>query len=207
MTGRPFSDERLLVATHNPGKVREFQRLLAPTGLVLDGMDGLPEPDETGITFLDNARLKAQAAVALTGRPALADDSGLEVPGLDGAPGVLSARWAGPDRDFRVAMQRVHDELAERFGSFEAADRRCAFRAVLVLAWPDGHEEVADGTLEGTVVWPPRGAHGFGYDPMVQPLRDERTCAELQPDAKAAISHRGRAVRALIARIGLSASA
>jgi XTP/dITP diphosphohydrolase len=200
VTARRFAEPRLLLATHNPGKVREFERLLAPAGVALDGMGDLPEPDETGTTFLDNARIKAKAAVAATGRPALADDSGLAVRGLDGAPGVESARWAGPDGDFAHAMQRVHDALERRFDGFDKADRACAFVAVLVLAWPDGHEEVAEGRLDGTVAWPPRGAGGFGYDPLVVPQGDSRTCAELSREEKGAISHRGRAVRALLAR-------
>lgn len=200
MTARRFEGERLLLATHNPGKVAEFQRLLAATGVALDGMGDLPEPEETGTTFIANARIKAQAAVAATGRPALADDSGIEVLGLDGAPGVVSALWAGPGKDFTVAMQRVHDELTARFGRFEAAERSCAFRSILVLAWPDGHEEVAEGRLDGTLVWPPRGSNGFGYDPMVRPLGQDRTCGEMEPAAKAALSHRGAAVRALLAR-------
>lgn len=200
---RAYTGARLRVATHNPGKVRDFQRLLAPTGVVLDDMGGLPEPLETGTTFLENARLKARAAVAATGAPALADDSGLEVRGLDGAPGVSSADWAGPGKDFRPAMRRVHDELVRRFGSFEVADKACRFTAVLVLAWPDGHEEMAEGHLDGTLVWPPRGDEGFGYDAMVrpdgEPGGETRTCGELSIAEKAAISHRGRAFRALAA--------
>jgi XTP/dITP diphosphohydrolase len=200
VTARRYAEPRLLLATHNPGKVREFERLLGPAGVALDGMGGLPEPAETGTTFLDNARLKAEAAVAATGRPALADDSGLAVRGLDGAPGVESARWAGPEKDFAHAMQRVHDALERRYDGFARADHACAFVAVLVLAWPDGHEEVAEGRLEGSITWPPRGDGGFGYDPMVVPAGEHRTCAELSPEEKGAISHRGRAVRALMAR-------
>jgi XTP/dITP diphosphohydrolase len=200
VTARRFTEPRLLLATHNPGKVREFERLLAPTGVAVDGIGDLAEPEETGATFLDNARIKARAAVAATGRPALADDSGLAVRGLDGAPGVESARWAGPAKDFAHAMQRVHDALERRFDGFARADRACAFVAVLVLAWPDGHEEMAEGRLDGTIVWPPRGEGGFGYDPIVVPQNEDRTCAELSAEEKGAISHRGRAVRALIAK-------
>ena len=200
MNARRYRESRLLLATHNPGKVKEFERLLAPTGVALDGMGHLPAPEETGATFLENARIKARAAVAATGRPALADDSGLACRGLDGAPGVESARWAGPEKDFAHAMRRVHDALERRFDGFERADKACAFVAVLVLAWPDGHEEVAEGRLEGTLAWPPRGAGGFGYDAMVVPAGETRTCAQLSPDEKGAISHRGRAVRALMAR-------
>ncbi len=200
MSGRRFTDPRLLVATHNPGKLREFAGLLAPTGVALDGMGALPAPEETGPSFLANARIKAHAAVAATGRPALADDSGLAVRGLDGAPGVESARWAGAERDFAHAMRRVHDALERRFDGFARADRACAFVAVLVLAWPDGHEEIAEGRLEGTITWPPRGEGGFGYDPLVVPAGEDRTCAELSAAEKGAISHRGRAARALMAR-------
>jgi XTP/dITP diphosphohydrolase len=200
LNARRYRESRLLLATHNPGKVKEFERLLAPTGVALDGMGHLPAPEETGQTFLENARIKARAAVAATGRPALADDSGLACRGLDGAPGVESARWAGPDQDFAHAMRRVHDALERRFDGFERADKACAFVAVLVLAWPDGHEEVAEGRLEGTLAWPPRGAGGFGYDAMVVPAGETRTCAQLSPYEKGAISHRGRAVRALMAR-------
>ncbi len=195
---RAFTQRRLVLATHNPGKVREFEDLLAPTGVALDMMGDLPEPEETGASFLANARLKAEAAVAATGQPALADDSGLEVKGLDGAPGIESARWAGPGRDFAPAIARIERELVARYGSLERADLACAFVAVLVLAWPDGHVETAEGRLEGTLVFPPRGQGGFGYDPIVQPLGETRTCAELAMAEKAAISHRGRAVRALV---------
>lgn len=197
---RAFTQRRLLLATHNPGKVREFEGLLAPTGVALDMMGDLPEPAETGTTFLENARIKAEAAVAATGQPALADDSGLEVRGLDGAPGIDSALWAGPGRDFAPAIARIRHDLAARYGSLDAADLSCAFVAVLVLAWPDGHVETAEGRLEGTLAFPPRGEGGFGYDPIVQPLGESRTCAELTMAEKAAISHRGRAVRALIQR-------
>lgn len=200
MKARRYSDPRLLLATHNSGKIKEFQRLLAPTGVELDGIDHLPVPEETGTTFLENASIKARAAVAATGRPALADDSGLCAVGLDGRPGVYSADWAGPGKDFTVAMARVRDELASRLGSFAAADRRAYFIAVLVLAWPDGHIESVEGRLEGTLIDPPRGGGGFGYDPMFQPLGQRLTCAEMDPAEKARISHRGRAVQDLIER-------
>lgn len=197
---RAFAQRRLVLATHNPGKVREFEDLLAPTGVALDMIDQLPAPAETGTSFFENARIKALAAVTATGQPALADDSGLEVRGLDGAPGVVSADWAGPARDYAAAIGRIERELVARFGSLEKADLGCAFVAVLVLAWPDGHVETAEGRLEGTLVFPPRGKNGFGYDPIVQPLGETRTCGELTAPEKAAISHRGKAVRALIQR-------
>ena len=200
---RPFTGDRLVVATHNPGKLAEFRALL-PAGVTLvpAGELGLPEPVEDGATFAANALIKARAAASASGLPALADDSGLSVAGLDGAPGIESARGAGPGRDFRAAMRRVHDGLAARFGSFEAADRRAAFVAVLCLCWPDGdgHHEAAEGRVEGLLVWPPRGAGGFGYDPMFAPAEgDGRTFAEMSPAGKHALSHRGRALRALAA--------
>ncbi|TVQ29322.1 MAG: non-canonical purine NTP pyrophosphatase [Geminicoccaceae bacterium] len=197
---RAFTQRRLLLATHNPGKVREFEELLAPTGVALDMLGDLPEPAETGASFFENARIKAEAAVAATGQPALADDSGLEVRGLGGAPGIDSALWAAPGRDFGPAMARIERELVGKYGSLAEADLACAFVAVLVLAWPDGHLETVEGRLEGTLAFPPRGQGGFGYDPIVQPLGETRTCAELTMAEKAAISHRGRAVRALIQR-------
>ena len=150
-------------------------------------------------TFADNARLKAHAAAQASGLPALADDSGLEVRGLGGAPGVHSARWAGPERDFGRAMARVRDELISRFGSFERADRSAAFVAVLCLAWPDGDEELAEGRVEGELVDPPRGAGGFGYDPMFVPEGQGRTFGEMPAAEKQERSHRARALRRLLA--------
>ena len=190
-----------MLASHNPGKLAELEALLAPHGVaVVSSRElGLGEPDETGLTFADNARLKAHAAAQVSGLPALADDSGLEARGLDGAPGVQSARWAGPERDFALAMARVRDALGSRFGDFARADRRAAFVAVLCLAWPDGHEELAEGRVEGTLVDPPRGAGGFGYDPMFAPEDDRRTFGEMPPAAKQALSHRARALRQLLA--------
>jgi XTP/dITP diphosphohydrolase len=160
---------------------------------------GLPEPAETGATFAANARLKAHAAAQASGLPALADDSGLEVRGLGGAPGVHSARWAGPERDFGGAMARVRDELRARFGAFERAERRAAFVAVLCLAWPDGHEELAEGRTEGELVDPPRGSGGFGYDPMFVPEGQGRTFGEMTAAEKQERSHRARALRRLLA--------
>jgi XTP/dITP diphosphohydrolase len=198
---RRFAGTRLVLATHNQDKVREFGALLAPLGIevVASGTLGLAAPVEDGDSFAANARIKAHAAAEASGLPALADDSGLAVRGLEGRPGVHSARWAGPGNDFRPAMARVRDELARRFGSFEAADRAAAFIAVLCLAWPDGHEELAEGRVEGQVVDPLRGEGGFGYDPMFQPDGHSRTFGEMPPAEKHALSHRGRAVRQLLA--------
>ena len=198
---RRFRAPRLVLASHNPGKLAELEALLAPYGIALTSSRelGLGEPDETGRTFADNARLKAHAAVRASGVPALADDSGLEVLGLGGAPGVHSARWAGPERDFAKAMARVRAALIRRFCGFAAADRRAAFVAVLCLAWPDGHEELAEGRVEGELVDPPRGAGGFGYDPMFAPEGLELTFGEMTPADKQKLSHRGRALRRLLA--------
>jgi XTP/dITP diphosphohydrolase len=198
---RRFAGTRLVLATHNQGKVREFGTLLGPLCIevIASGTLGLAEPVEDGDSFAANARIKAHAAAAASGLPALADDSGLAVRGLEGRPGVHSARWAGPGNDFRPAMARVRDELVRRFGSFEAADRASAFIAVLCLAWPDGHEELAEGRVEGQVVDPPRGEGGFGYDPLFQPDGHSQTFGEMPPAEKHALSHRGRAVRCLLA--------
>jgi XTP/dITP diphosphohydrolase len=198
---RRFSAPRLVLASHNPGKLAELQALLAPHGVAIASSRdlGLPEPAETGRTFAANARLKAHTAAQATGLPALADDSGLEVRGLGGAPGVHSARWAGPERDFGKAMARVRDELSARFGAFERADRGAAFVAVLCLAWPDGHDELAEGRVEGELVDPPRGAEGFGYDPMFVPESQGRTFGEMPAADKQQRSHRARALRRLLA--------
>jgi XTP/dITP diphosphohydrolase len=198
---RRFTGPRLVLASHNPGKLAELKELLAPYGASITTSRelGLPEPAETGSTFADNARLKAHAASEASGLPALADDSGLEAHGLGGAPGVRSARWAGPERDFTTAMARVRDELSLRFGAFARADRAAAFVAVLCLAWPDGHEELAEGRVEGELVDPPRGAGGFGYDPMFVPAGERRTFAEMDQADKQKLSHRARALRRLIA--------
>ena len=198
---RRFRAPRLVLASHNPGKLAELQALLAPHGVAITSSRdlGLPEPAETGRTFVANARLKGHAAAQATGSPALADDSGLEVRGLGGAPGVHSARWAGPERDFGKAMARVRDELSSRFGAFERADRRAAFVAVLCLAWPDGHDELAEGRVEGELVDPPRGAQGFGYDPMFVPEGQGRTFGEMPAADKQQRSHRAQALRRLLA--------
>jgi XTP/dITP diphosphohydrolase len=193
---------RLLVASHNRGKVEEFADLLAPHGVTVVGAAdlGLAVPDETETTFAGNARLKARAALAATGLPALADDSGLTVDALDGAPGVHTADWAeGPGgRDFAMAMQRVWDAL-EAQGA--PAPRRAQFRCTLVLAWPDGDETLAEGVLPGTLVWPGRGSNGHGYDPMFLPDGHAQTCGEMDRWAKNRISHRGQAVAALLRAI------
>jgi XTP/dITP diphosphohydrolase len=198
---RRFAEPRLVLASHNPGKLAELQALLKPHGVSITTSRelGLPEPAETGRTFADNARLKGHAAAQASGLPALADDSGLEAHGLGGAPGVRSARWAGPERDFAKAMTRVRDELSLRFGAFARADRSAAFVAVLCLAWPDGHEELAEGRVEGELVDPPRGAGGFGYDPMFVAAGESRTFGEMDPADKQKLSHRARALRRLMA--------
>ena len=160
----------LVIATHNPGKLAELRDLLAPFGIaaVSAGELGLPEPAETGTSFRDNARIKAQAAAMAARRVAFADDSGLAVDALDGAPGIHSARWAGPSKDFAAAMARIERELAAR-GCGEPRQRKARFVCALCLAWPDRHLEEFEGRVEGTLVWPPRGDAGFGYDPMFLP--------------------------------------
>jgi XTP/dITP diphosphohydrolase len=198
---RRFSGRRLVLASHNQGKVRELDVLLKPLRIevIASAALGLPEPVEDGDSFAANARIKAHAAAKASGLPALADDSGVVVQALDGKPGVHSARWAEPGKDFARAMARVRDELVVRYGSFEGADRAAAFVAVLCLAWPDGHEELALGRVEGVLVDPPRGAGGFGYDPMFQPDGHSLTFAEMPAEQKQALSHRGRAFRRLLA--------
>ncbi len=190
---RRFAGERLVIASHNPGKVREIAELLSPLGVRALGAVGLNlgEPEETGTTFSANALIKARAAAAAAKLPALADDSGLAVAALDGAPGVHSARWAGPGKDFSAAMRKVEKKLQGH------RDRRAAFICALALAWPDGHGEVFEGRAEGKLVWPPRGEHGFGYDPIFVPLGGVETFGEMDPARKHAISHRARAFAAL----------
>jgi XTP/dITP diphosphohydrolase len=199
---------RLVIATHNPGKLAEFRDLLAPFGLELAaaGEFGLPEPAETGTTYAENARIKAEAAARGAGLPALADDSGLAVAALWGAPGIFSARWAGSGKDFATAMRRVEDALQQR-GVTAETDRRAAFVAALCLAWPDGAVAEAEGNVTGTLVWPPRGDKGFGYDPVFRPDGFARTFGEIDSREKhgidwgrrAGLSHRARAVIALAA--------
>jgi XTP/dITP diphosphohydrolase len=192
---RRFEAPRLIIASHNPGKVREIGELLLPVGVgvVSAGVLGLPEPDETETTFEGNAELKARAAASAAGEPALADDSGLVVPALDGAPGIYSARWAGLAKDFSVAMRRIEDELSGK------SDRRAHFVAALTLAWPDGHAETFRGEVHGRLIWPPRGTLGFGYDPMFLPDGRDQTFGEIDPAEKHRISHRADAFRQLVA--------
>ena len=194
MERRLTAGGRLVIASHNPGKVVEMAALLAPYGLATIGAAelGLPEPEETGATFEANAELKAHAAAAASGLAALADDSGLVVPALGGAPGIYSARWAGPTKDFGAAMARVERELGDR-------DRRAHFVAVLALAWPDGGGATFRGQVHGRLVFPPRGGRGFGYDPIFVPDEYQETCGEMDPELKHRISHRARAFGKLVA--------
>jgi non-canonical purine NTP pyrophosphatase (RdgB/HAM1 family) len=181
--------QKLVLASHNPGKLREIEDLLRPHGVavVSAGALGLPEPEEDAPDFAGNARIKALAAATACGLPALSDDSGFCVAALDGAPGVHSARWAGSAKDFQRAMATVHERIGDH------ADRRAWFVAVLCLAWPDRHTETFLGRIDGTVVWPPRGDKGFGYDPMFVPAGGRQTFGEMEPDEKHRISHRARA--------------
>jgi XTP/dITP diphosphohydrolase len=192
---QPFPGDRLVIASHNPGKVEEIAALLASFGVetIAAGSLGLPEPEETGDSFEANAALKARASTEASGLPALADDSGLVVPALGGAPGIYSARWAGPAKDFRVAMERVHRELGDK-------DRSARFIAVLALAWPHGDTELFRGEVDGTLTWPPRGDRGFGYDPMFIPRGGTLTFGEIDPVEKHRISHRARAFAKLVER-------
>jgi XTP/dITP diphosphohydrolase len=194
---RRFAGGELVVATHNPGKLREIVELLQPFGAEISsaGERGLPEPEETGLTFIANAELKALAAAKAAGVPALADDSGLAVTALDGAPGIYSARWAGPGKDFGAAMARVRHEL-EAGGS---DDDRAAFICALTLAWPDGHCESFEGRVEGRLVFPPRGTRGFGYDPIFIARGWDITFGEMDPARKHEMSHRADAFRQLVA--------
>ncbi|MGD9739660.1 MAG: RdgB/HAM1 family non-canonical purine NTP pyrophosphatase [Bauldia sp.] len=193
--------DRLVIASHNPGKVRELADLIRPFGLVAVAASelGLAEPEETGTTFEDNALIKARAAAAASGLPALADDSGLCVDALGGAPGVLSARWAGPDRDFARAMRNIEEALFDK-GATTPEQRSAHFVAVLALATPDGGSATWRGEIEGTMVWPPRGDQGFGYDPAFLPDGHDRTFGEMSAEEKHGwnpplppLSHRARA--------------
>ncbi len=199
MTTRRLEPGPIVVASHNPGKVREIEELLAPFGLapVSAASLGLAEPEETGATFRANAELKARASAEAAGLPALADDSGLAVEALDGAPGIHSARWAGRPHDFAAAMARVEREL-QRAGATRGDDRRARFVCALAVAWPKGACVTFEGTVEGRILWPPRGDHGFGYDPIFVPDGYDRTFAEMEPAAKQEISHRARAFKALV---------
>jgi XTP/dITP diphosphohydrolase len=189
---------RLVAATHNPGKAREIEALLDGNyRIVTAGSLNLPEPDETESTFVGNAMLKARHAAEASGEVALADDSGLSVAALDGAPGIFSARWAGPGKDFALAMKKVEERL-EEIGS---SDRRAWFTSALAVAWPDGPCVVVEGRLDGDLVFPPRGDRGHGYDPIFRPEGSDRTFAEMTDAEKDAISHRARAFARLKAAL------
>tara|TARA_R110000751_G_scaffold283742_4_gene387214 strand:- start:7122 stop:7766 length:645 start_codon:yes stop_codon:yes gene_type:complete len=198
---RKLTEKKLVIASHNQGKIRELRDLLGPYGyeLVTAGELDLEEPEETGLTFEENAALKALASARSAGMPALSDDSGLAVDALDGAPGIYSARWAGPDKDFPMAMGLVHDALQKK----RIDDGRGRFVSVICLAWPDGHVEYFRGEVEGAIVWPPRGDQGFGYDPIFQPDGYKTTFGEMSAEEKhgwkrgqdVALSHRARAFK------------
>lgn len=196
---RRFEGSRLVVASHNDGKVREIAELLNDKGIspVSARALGLPEPEETGSSYAQNAMLKARAAAKAAKLPALADDSGLSVDALDGAPGIYSARWAGPERDFLHAMREVERCLRER-NALGSNERRARFYCALALAWPDGHAETFMGSVDGHLVWPPRGLNGFGYDAMFVPDGYSETFGEMEPAKKHRISHRAQAFAALI---------
>ena len=202
---RRIGSGSLVIATHNAGKLKEISALLDPYGVkcISAGSLGLPEPPETGTTFVQNALLKARAAAEASGLPALADDSGLSVDALDGRPGVYTADWAErqhfegePGRDWYMAMGKVEGMLQQKGAD---VDRSCAFHCVLALAWPDGEQAVYEGTAPGTLTWPPRGEMGFGYDPVFVPEGREQTFAEIAPEEKHAISHRADAFAKLVA--------
>jgi XTP/dITP diphosphohydrolase len=184
---------RLVIATHNAGKLTEMRELLMPYGIeaVSAGELGLAEPEETGTSFRANARIKAAAAAATSDLPAFADDSGLTVDTLDGEPGIYSARWAGPDKNFRHAMQAIENKLRER-GAREPGRRGAHFVSALCVAWPDGHVEEFEATVDGTLVWPPRGDKGFGYDPMFLPDGHSRTFGEMPSEEKHGLPPRGK---------------
>lgn len=189
-----MSIEALVIATHNPGKAKEISELLGayvPEFVTAGDLD-LPEPEETGSTFVQNAEIKAIAAAKGSGKIALADDSGLTVTALNGDPGIYSARWAGPEKDFGAAMQKIHDQLGAH------SDRSAAFICALTLAYPDGRTQTFEGRIEGDIVWPPRGDKGFGYDPFFVPKGYDVTFAEMEPAAKHEISHRADAFQKLV---------
>jgi XTP/dITP diphosphohydrolase len=192
---RTFLADTLVIASHNPGKVREIADLLSPFGVevVSAAALDLPEPIEDGDSFEANAAIKAHAAAKASGLPALADDSGLAVEALGGEPGIHSARWAGPDKDFMAAMEKVEAGLTGK------ANRRAHFACVLALAWPDGHLESFEGRVDGTLVWPPRGDKGFGYDPIFVADGYDTTFGEMDPAKKHTLSHRAAAFRKLVA--------
>jgi XTP/dITP diphosphohydrolase len=204
---RKLTPGRLVIASHNEGKVREITALLGPYGMepVSAGSLGLPEPEETGTTFAENAKIKALASATASGLPALADDSGLEVAALGGRPGVYTADWAErqrfegePGRDWFMAMGKVEGLLCAQGPD---VDRSAAFVCTLCIAWPDGETALFEGRVQGSLVWPPRGTKGFGYDPVFAPIGSAQTFAEIAPEAKHAISHRARAFEKLVASI------
>ena len=198
MTRRDFSEDTLVIATHNPGKLREISDLFSgyPFTVLSAGHLGLAEPEETEKTFTGNALLKARSAAIASGKPTLADDSGLCVTALDGAPGIYSARWAGPEKDFTLAMAAVETALRQT----GTKDHSAWFSCALALVWPDGVEVVVEGRVSGTLVFPARGARGFGYDPIFQPEGHHITFGEMDPDTKHGMSHRADAFRQLIAQ-------
>lgn len=182
--------DRLVIATHNPGKLVEMRDLIAPYGIdvVSAGVLGLPEPEESGLTFADNARIKATAAARASGLPAFADDSGLVVEALGGEPGIYSSRWAGPNKDFAAAMQAIEDKVRASGNG----NRRAHFVSALCLAWPDGHTEDFEARVDGTLVWPPRSSQGFGYDPIFLPDGHSRTFGEMPSEEKHGLPPRGK---------------
>ena len=194
MTARKLTEPKIVLATHNPGKVVEIKALLEPFGtdVVAAGDLGLPEPVEDAPDFIGNAKIKALASATASGMPALADDSGLCVNALSGEPGIYSARWAGPSKDFNIAMTRVAGELGDH------EDRSAYFVCALCLAWPDGHTEAFQGEVQGNLVWPARGDRGFGYDPMFVPTGFDITFGEMDPDRKHGMSHRHHAFVQLV---------
>jgi XTP/dITP diphosphohydrolase len=196
---RKLPPGRLVAATHNPGKAKELSDLLGVAGFTAVSAKelGLPEPEETADTFRGNAELKALAAATTAGQPALADDSGLACDGLAGAPGIYSARWAGPEKDFRAAMQKVEDGLKAETTSDGEVDRRASFVCLLSLAWPDGHVESFEGIVRGQLVWPPRGDKGFGYDPIFVPEGETETFGEMSAEKKLPLTHRAIAFQKL----------
>jgi XTP/dITP diphosphohydrolase len=193
---RKFTGSKLVIASHNQGKVVEIRELLGSyvPEIVSAGDLGLPEPEETGTTFVANAELKARASALGSGLPSLADDSGLAVNALNGDPGIYSARWAGPDKDFDFAMQRIEDLLKGK------SDRTASFICALSLAWPDGHCETVEGIVHGSLIWPARGDNGFGYDPMFVADGMLESFGEMEPEWKHSISHRADAFKKLVER-------
>ncbi len=198
MTDRQFNENKLVIATHNFGKMQEIRMLFADFNFtILSATElGLPEPDETEDSFVGNAVLKARAAALASGMAALADDSGLSVVALNGAPGVYSARWAGPNRDFNIAMAAVKEAILKS----QSEDMRAEFICALALVWPDGHAVSVEGKIKGTLTFPARGTLGFGYDPIFQPYGHNSSFGEMDPNAKHAISHRADAFAKLLSR-------